>query len=308
MNGSGSFRWDDDLEGAPLRIAALDHTPIRVMAGPGTGKTFALMRRVARLLQQRVTPRRILVCTFTRTAARDLSHELSRLGINGVEDVRAGTLHSICFSILSQEEVLQHTGRFPRPILAYEERFLLEDLVGNDFGGIRERAKRLKAFNAAWARLQSEEPGWPTNSIDRAFHLALLSWLRFHNCILIGELVPETLRYLRDNPNSPYLQAYDHVLVDEYQDLNKAEQELLDHLSYSGNLAIIGDEDQSIYSFKHAHPEGVSSFHRTHSNTHDEDLADCRRCPTRIVDMANSSNIKSFPRKSRRRGIYCTVE
>ena len=288
MNGSGSFRWDDDLEGAPLRIAALDHTPIRVMAGPGTGKTFALMRRVARLLQQRVTPRRILVCTFTRTAARDLSHELSRLGINGVEDVRAGTLHSICFSILSQEEVLQHTGRFPRPILAYEERFLLEDLVGNDFGGIRERAKRLKAFNAAWARLQSEEPGWPTNSIDRAFHLALLSWLRFHNCILIGELVPETLRYLRDNPNSPYLQAYDHVLVDEYQDLNKAEQELLDHLSYSGNLAIIGDEDQSIYSFKHAHPEGVSSFHRTHSNTHDEDLADCRRCPTRIVDMANS--------------------
>jgi superfamily I DNA/RNA helicase len=115
-----------------------------------------------------------------------------------------------------------------------------------------------------------------------------LSWLRFHNCILIGELVPETLRYLRDNPNSPHLEAYDHVLVDEYQDLNRAEQELLDHLSNSGNLAIIGDEDQSIYSFKHAHPEGVSGFHQTHLDTHDEDLIDCRRCPTRIVDMANS--------------------
>ena len=64
MNGSGSCRWDDDLEGAPLRIAALNHTLIRVIAGPGTGKTFALMRRVVRLLQQRVNPRRILVCTF----------------------------------------------------------------------------------------------------------------------------------------------------------------------------------------------------------------------------------------------------
>ena len=203
MNGSGSCRWDDELEGPPLRIAEIDHTPIRVMAGPGTGKTFALMRRVARLLQQRVNPRRILVCTFTRTAARDLANELSCLGIDGVEHVRAGTLHSICFSILSQEEVLQLTGRFPRPLLTYEERFLLEDLVGNDFGGIREREKRLKAFNAAWARLQSEEPGWPTSRIDRDFHLTLLNWLRFHNCILIGELVPETLRYLRDNPNSP---------------------------------------------------------------------------------------------------------
>ena len=77
MNGPDACRWDEDLEGTSLRIAGLDHTPIRVMAGPGTGKTFALMRRVARLLQQGINPRRILVCTFTRTAARDLSEELS---------------------------------------------------------------------------------------------------------------------------------------------------------------------------------------------------------------------------------------
>jgi len=56
MNGSDACSWDDGLEGTPLRIAGLDHTPISVMAGPGTGKTFALMRRVARLLQQGVKP------------------------------------------------------------------------------------------------------------------------------------------------------------------------------------------------------------------------------------------------------------
>lgn len=288
MNGSDTCRWDDGLEGAPLRIAELDHTPIRVMAGPGTGKTFALIRRVARLLQQGVNPRRMLICTFTRTAARDLSDELSYLGISGAEHVRAGTLHSVCFRLLSQEDVLQHTGRTPRPLLIYEERFLLEDLVGENFGGIRERAKRLKAFNAAWARLQSDKPGWPTDRTDRAFHAALMSWLRFHSCILVGELVPETLKYLRDNPASSHLEEYDHVLVDEFQDLNRAEQELLDRISNSGNLIIIGDEDQSIYSFKHAHPEGVSEFHQTHLHTHDEGLIDCRRCPTTIVDMANS--------------------
>lgn len=71
MNGV-RFRWDHDLAGPAKRIAELNHTPMRVMAGPGTGKTFALMRRVARLLQDGVPADRILVCTFTRTAARDL--------------------------------------------------------------------------------------------------------------------------------------------------------------------------------------------------------------------------------------------
>ena len=64
--------WNDDLGGAALQIAASDATPLRVRAGPGTGKTFTLMRRIARFLEQGTAPERILVCTFTRTAAADL--------------------------------------------------------------------------------------------------------------------------------------------------------------------------------------------------------------------------------------------
>lgn len=288
MNHPGGFRWDDGLSGPARRIAELNHTPIRVLAGPGTGKTFALMRRVARLLQDGATPNRILVCTFTRTAARDLEEELARLGVEGVDQVWAGTLHAFCFGLLGRGEVPKATGRVPRPLLGFEERFLLQDLNGDGFGGIRDRDRRLQAFNAAWARLQSDTPGWPQDPIDRAFHGQLVGWLRFHRAMLVGELVPEALRYLRDNPASPHRRALDHVLVDEYQDLNRAEQVLPDLLAEAGHLIIIGDEDQSIYSFKFAHPEGIATFNESHPGTHDEGLEECRRCPRLVVEIANT--------------------
>jgi len=287
MNNHNQCHWADGLCGAARRIAEVEHSPLRVLAGPGTGKTFALMRRVARFLQAGATPNRILACTFTRTAANDIQNEVARLGVDGVERVRAGTLHSLCFRILSRADVLELTNRVPRPLLNFEERFLLQDLQDDNFGGIRERKRRLQAFNAAWARLQTDEPGWPTDPIDQAFHNALLGWLHFHEAMLIGEIVPETLRYLRDNPASSDRRAFDHVLVDEYQDLNRAEQELLDLLAEAGTLSVVGDENQSVYSFKYAHPEGIATFDETHPDTHDESLTDCRRCPQQIVGMAN---------------------
>ena len=281
------FNWSDGLEGPARNIAELDHTPIRVLAGPGTGKTFALMRRVARLLQGGAAPNGMLVCTFTRTASKDLEGELARLGVNGANDVRAGTLHALCFDLLGQEEVLETTGRVPRPLLEFEERCLLEDLKSN-FGGVRKSRKRLWAFEAAWARLQTETPGGPNDPVDRAFQSQLLGWLQFHEAMLIGELVPECLRYLQENPASHHRTAFQHVVVDEYQDLNRAEQALLDLLAKPGSLIVVGDEDQSIYSFKLAHPEGIATFHQSHPETHDVELDECRRCPRHVVEMATA--------------------
>ena len=286
MNHGATFRWDDGLTGPARNIAGLHHTPIRVLAGPGTGKTFALMRRVARLLQGGARANRILVCTFTRTAAKDLENELGGLGVGGTNAVWAGTLHAFCFGLLGQEQVLEATGRVPRPLLAFEERFLLRDLNGECFGTVPDRKRHLQAFNAAWARLQSETPGWAEAPIDKAFQIELSKWLRFHKAMLIGELVTECLRYLRENPASPHRGEFHHILVDEYQDLNRAEQVLLDLLSEAGHLAVIGDEDQSIYSFKHAYPQGIAEFDKSHSGTHDEELIECRRCPALVVELA----------------------
>ncbi len=291
--------WDDNLEGPALRIAETSNSPLWVAAGPGTGKTFALMRRLARLLEvERATPDRIFVCTFTRTAADDLSRSVAALGISGVDNVKAQTIHAFCFSMLSRQEVLESTGRVPRPLLKSEERILLEDLKHDGLGGIRECNKKLAAFSASWARLQHEEPGWPIDQSDRQFQTTLNNWLIFHHAMLIGELIPEALRYLRLNPQTPYRSMFDNVLVDEYQDLNRAEQQLVEVLA-NGSLVVIGDEDQSIYSFKHAHPEGIVEFPNTHPTTERAALDECRRCPHKVVAMANSLISNNTSRSNR---------
>jgi ATP-dependent DNA helicase UvrD/PcrA len=141
--------WDDGLEGRALEIARTDDNPVRVDAGPGTGKTFALMRRVWRLIATGADPRRIFVGTFTRTAASDLKKSLSELGIQGVGQIRAGTIHGYCFGLLAQHEVFEWTRRAPRPLLDFEERFLVED-IGAEFGTVSERQDRLEAFADAY--------------------------------------------------------------------------------------------------------------------------------------------------------------
>ncbi len=288
--------WDDGLTGTARNIAATDDSPLRVMAGPGTGKSFAMKRRVARLLESGQDPRRVLAVTFTRNAAASLLKDLHALGIANCERVRVGTLHAFCFSLLSRQDVFGYLGRVPRVVvtfaksgvLQFEGGVMLDDLVSaGSFGPKRACTARIRAFEAAWARLQSEVPGWPQDPIDRQFQAALISWLRFHRAMLIGEVVPEGLRFLRNNPASDARLAFDHVIVDEYQDLNRAEQELIELLASNSATAIVGDVDQSIYRFRHANPEGIEAFQHQHPATHDETLDECRRCPIRVVVMAD---------------------
>lgn len=264
-------------------------TSLRVVAGPGTGKTTSLMQQVAQLLKQDADSRRILLVTFTRTAAKDIEKALQGLDVPRANQIRKGTLHSFCFSVLQQASIFLQTGRIVRPLLEFEERFLLEDLgITSRLGDYYQRRRLLKAFEAAWAREQDQEPGWPINEVDREFQNSLYGWLRFHKAMLISEIVPETLKYLRNNPGCSELQQYDYVLVDEYQDLNRAEQNLVKLISANGMLTVVGDEDQSIYeAFRYARPESI--YDSAESDFYDGDpLTTCYRCPTRIVDMANN--------------------
>lgn len=279
--------WNDGLTGTALAIAGYEGTPLHVLAGPGTGKTFSLMRRVARYIERGTPPSRILAVTFTRIAANDLLINLHRLGIEGCEEVKAMTLHALCFHILSTNEVLQITGRTPRPLLKHEIDCLLYDM-SDRYGDKQTKQKLVDAFTAAWARLQTDEPGWPPNPDARDFQNDLLAWLRFHKAMLIGELVPLTLSYLRNNPACPERNLFNVVLADEYQDLNKAEQRLIDMFSAIGQLTVVGDDDQSIYQFKYAHPEGMIQFPNEHPDTRQETLDECSRCPIRVVEIADS--------------------
>ena len=288
--------WDEGLTGSALDIANTDEKRLRVRAGPGTGKSFALKRRVMRMLEQGQDPTRILAVTFTRNAAADLVKDLNDLNVTGCENVRASTLHSYCFSLLNSKDVFERLDRTPRLVvtpstsgsLLFEGSMLINDLVHmQEFGKKRDCTKRMRAFEAAWARLQSERPGWPMDPIDNLFEKSLLSWLCFHQAMLVGELVPEALRFLRSNPASDVITVFDHILVDEYQDLNRADQEIINILSDKCSLVIVGDVDQSIYSFRHANPDGIDDFENRHRDTRDESLTECRRCPIRVVEIAN---------------------
>jgi DNA helicase II / ATP-dependent DNA helicase PcrA len=279
--------WDDGLAGAHRDIAANPGRVLHVLAGPGTGKTFAMMRRIARLLHNGVVPQRILAVTFTRTAARDLREQLSGLNVPGTDEVRATTLHSLCFSILSSQEAFAFNERTPRPLMSFEIDCLENDLAGS-FAGKRATRRLLQAYEAAWARLQRDTPGHAPTPLDQAFETALLSWLRFHAAMLIGELVPLTLAFIRANPGLPVLPALEHVLADEFQDLNRADQQLVLALAAPASLLVIGDDNQSIYRFRHANPEGIRSFPADVPGTLTYSITESRRCPPNIVALSNS--------------------
>jgi DNA helicase II / ATP-dependent DNA helicase PcrA len=279
--------WDDGIEEPHRDIAASTRARIGILAGPGTGKTsFGLMRRVVRLLDEGVLGTRILLISFTRVAAADLRDKVAALESPGVEDVRATTLHGYCFGVLQRDAVLAITGRVPRILLAHEVDLMLRDL-GDGYGSIHDRRRRLEAFVAGWARTTSDHPDEPPDAEDRDFQHAVRSWLREHRAMLIGEVVPEVYRYLTNNPTAIELASFEHVIVDEYQDLNRLEQSLLDRLSLSASLCIAGDDDQSIYSVRYANPEGILEY-LARSDVEKHEITVCGRCPETILAMANS--------------------
>lgn len=260
----------------------------RIMAGPGTGKTTALMTRIKQRLETGIyDPKRTLLVTFTRISASDLKASLQEKNIPGADDIYAGTLHAFCLGVLHRFEYFSFAGRVPRILMKFENRFFLEDLFGN----VKILSRQLKAFEAGWAREQDQEPGWATSPEDQKFNIDLNDWMRFHECMLISEIIPQTLQYFRANPLLPALKAFDYLLVDEYQDLNKAEQSLIKLLSADLPLTIVGDEDQSIYqNLRYSHPEGISQLHEFYrpEPVKDENLDICRRCPQTVVTIANS--------------------
>lgn len=293
--------WNDglDTESPAYAVAATASPNVRVVAGPGAGKSFAMKRRVARLLEEGIDPKTILPVTFTRVAAEDLHRELVGMGIEGCDRLQGTTLHSLALRILMRNHVLDATGRTPRPLNDFEMKPLEADL--GSYGGLREVRKLVKAYEAAWARLQHEEPGYTQSPLDQAFAGDLVNWLIFHNAMLIGEVIPQLYQYLRSNPGAEERSEFSHILVDEYQDLNRAEQSSIELLSDIADVCIVGDDDQSIYSFKHAHPEGIRDWVANKEEAEDLTLAECRRCPTRVVDMANSliahNQMRPLPRE-----------
>ena len=284
---------DEDLPVCIRDIAKTNVKRLRVMAGPGTGKSWAVKERVKRLVGEGQDPSRIWAVTFTRNAAMELADDLADSEIAGGQNIRVSTLHSYCHRLLRNPGI--GTDRASRLIMVilsskplnFEYGMLISDLINEnpEFGDKKRCSGRIEEFEAGWAEMESDMLDDPVN---QSLEKRLDAWLDFHKAMLMNELVPRALRLLRSGNAPEALVAFDHVIVDEYQDLNKAEQEIINLVSEKGSLTIVGDGNQSIYGFRHAHPKGIEDFRHRHSDTHDVSLTECQRSPIRVVEMANN--------------------
>jgi superfamily I DNA/RNA helicase len=282
--------WDNGLDktSATYKLASSDARVIRSIAGPGSGKSFALKRRIIHLLENGLDPQKILAITFTRTSAADLKREIASIKINGCEKVVAKTIHSHALLILHRSEIKTIVSREPRIVIDHEIKPALRDIDFPSDAKIKTREKMLETYQSAWANLQNEEPGMPRDEVEEEFTKRITEWLKYHQGMLVGEVIPIALRYLQDNPASPEIGKYDVILVDEYQDLNRAEQEFIRLLTGSKSIVIVGDDDQSIYGFKFAHPEGIRQLDKYYGNYDDIAFNTIRRCPQYVTRLASA--------------------
>jgi superfamily I DNA/RNA helicase len=269
--------WLVGIEGEHvLRLIESDAPIIAVISGPGSGKTTAIERRVQRLVGDAgVDPERIFVGTFTRAITRDLQEAIG-------EELRVSTLHSLARRLL-RENPAALGGRRLRFLLHFEEDAMLYD-IGQEMpeaGDLPARRRLLKQTESS----RSERTALP----NARFAGLVDTWLRTHGGMLIGDVVPIALDGLISGDIAA---PFDHVLIDEYQDLTAAEQELVERIwTREGSLVVLGDNDQSIYRFRFNHPEGITAFAERWRQQGEEVLEivlpENRRCGTSIVELAN---------------------
>jgi DNA helicase-2/ATP-dependent DNA helicase PcrA len=269
--------WNVGVRGAQVRpLIELDATTIRVEAGPGTGKTFGLVRRVERILHPdglNVAGREVLVVAFNRVIAKqlrtDITARLTTFEHNGDPMIR--TVHALCVDVIGEEL---------RLLLPHEREAMIYDLL-----------EEFPALRAAYQRANRTEKALSEHEAGHEDHIALWDaarhWLERHHAGLISDLPSLLLDRLQlgDFPD----QAYSHIIVDEFQDLTPAEQHLMFRLRRPGaQLVALGDPRQSIYRFRGNEPLGLQNLEQlAGGQVRDVVMRECQRCPEPIVIAAN---------------------
>jgi DNA helicase-2/ATP-dependent DNA helicase PcrA len=288
-----------------------------VIAGAGSGKTRTLTYRVAWLLENGVQPWQILLLTFTNKAAREMTNRVAELLGSGADGIWSGTFHSIGnrilrrhaeligfrpgFSILDREDqsdllksVAQETGlprdkRFPKPEVLAELFSLsvntgqpLAELVHDRFGYFDGMSDTIASVHSAYERRKVT-----ANAMD------------------FDDLLVRTNRLLAEHPEvaDHYREQFHHVLVDEYQDTNSVQAEFVHLLgSHHGNIMVVGDDAQSIYSWRGANFENILNFPKRHEGAQTYRIETNYRSVPGILDVANAAirgNLRQFEKNLR---------
>ena len=273
--------------------------PMLVLAGAGSGKTRVLTVRLARLIDEHgVDPRHILAVTFTNKAAGEMKSRVARLLGAEPDGLWIGTFHAVCARLLRREAPALG---FSRAFTIYDEddvealvRRLVDDLglPPRLYGarGVRHeisRAKNAMLTPDAYAA-ESADP-WHANVAK--VYAAMGAALRRANAMDFDDLLLHPLALFEAQPAvlERYRERFRFLLVDEYQDTNRAQYLLLRALAGErGNLFVVGDDDQSIYGWRGADLRNILEFQRDFPGAHLVRLEQNYRSTTSILDAANS--------------------
>ena len=248
--------------------------PLLVLAGAGSGKTRVLTLRLAYLVRELgIEPWRLLAVTFTNKAAGEMRERTRALLADAGATPWVSTFHSTCLRILRRE--VEHHPELKSDFVIYdqdesrrlvkmivEEARLPKQVNPRAIAAVIDRAKNdaLSPSELAAAKKADLDPRVP--EIYRRYQ----ERLRSSNAVDFGDLILETIRLFERNEDvrDRYRNRFAHVMVDEYQDTNHAQYRLLRLLADHGdrNVCVVGDEDQSIYSFRGADIRNILDFER----------------------------------------------
>lgn len=280
--------------------------PLMVLAGPGSGKTLVITYRVKWLIENAgVHPSNILVITFTRAAAEEMKKRFFMFDGMANTPVTFGTFHSIFFMILryayryTAANIIREDVK-RRYIKEMTENMELEIEDENEFlSGIINEISYVKGEMMSLSYYHSN------NCSDELFAQIYEGYekrLREENLIDFDDMLVFCYELLkeREDIRTLWQNKFQHILIDEFQDINKVQYEIIRMLAGKGDhLFIVGDDDQSIYRFRGARPEIMLGFEKDYPEAKKVILNTNYRCSEEIVEGAEhliSHNTKRFPK------------
>lgn len=293
-----------DLNQAQRHAVSTTEGPLLILAGAGTGKTRVITMRVAHLIAKGVDPSHILAVTFTNKAANEMRERLARMvEASAAKKVTMSTFHALCLRILRNG--IQHLG--------YKNNFSIYD-EGDQLGMIKKiitrtaardekldpnvaKAAISKAKNNGWAPPDDEE------TLLGAVFARYTSELKTANAVDFDDLLLLTVKLLNEHPEvrRRWRERFRYLMVDEFQDTNRLQLELVRLLADERrNVAVVGDDDQSIYGWRGAEVSNILEFEQHFPGPTVVKLEQNYRSTNAILGTANSL-IKNNPRRRPKR-------
>ena len=292
-----------DLSGLnPDQYDAVVHRggPLVVVAGAGSGKTRVLTHRIAHLIDSGVNPMQILAITFTNKAADEMRHRVIDLVGPGGKQMWVSTFHAACVRILRANA--DRLG-FPRNFSIYDsddsKRLITNVIRDFDLDPKRFPAKQVQSRISLWknelitpSRASGLDLSNPAYEKIAEIYADYQRRMQTAGAMDFDDLLTFTVKLFAEFPDvlESYRDRFQHILVDEYQDTNVAQNEIILMLAgVHGNVCIVGDQDQSVYAFRGADTRNLDDFSRAFGGrTTTIVLAQNYRSTQNILDAANA--------------------